>query len=75
MSELWLSYGAHICHRRFGVTFVFQIEELGRRLIWEMNLKLINLHNLEASLNLHTYELAINHFGDMVSILLKLYIT
>lgn len=54
---------------------MFQIEELGRRLIWEMNLKLINLHNLEASLNLHTYELAINHFGDMVSILLKLYIT
>ncbi|XP_026012981.1 uncharacterized protein LOC113015246 [Astatotilapia calliptera] len=45
-----------------------QIEELGRRLIWEMNLKLINLHNLEASLNLHTYELAINHFGDMTPV-------
>ncbi|KAL3983926.1 minichromosome maintenance protein 10 [Sarotherodon galilaeus] len=45
-----------------------QIEEWGRRLIWEMNLKMINLHNLEASLNLHTYELAINHFGDMTPV-------
>uniref|UniRef100_A0A4W6E2G4 Cathepsin S, ortholog2, tandem duplicate 1 n=1 Tax=Lates calcarifer TaxID=8187 RepID=A0A4W6E2G4_LATCA len=43
-----------------------QIEELGRRRIWEENLKMINVHNLEASLGLHTYELAMNHLGDLV---------
>lgn len=45
----------------------FQIEELGRRRIWEENLDMINVHNLETSLGLHTYELAMNHLGDMVS--------
>lgn len=46
-----------------------QIEELGRRRIWEENLEMINVHNLEASLGLHTYELAMNHLGDLVSML------
>ncbi|XP_070777482.1 cathepsin S-like isoform X2 [Enoplosus armatus] len=44
-----------------------QIEELGRRRIWEENLEMINVHNLEASLGLHTYELAMNHLGDLGS--------
>ncbi|XP_070703160.1 cathepsin S-like [Pempheris klunzingeri] len=42
-----------------------QIEEFGRRRIWEENLELINVHNLETSLGLHTYELAMNHLGDL----------
>ncbi|XP_029298938.1 cathepsin S-like [Cottoperca gobio] len=42
-----------------------QIEELGRRRIWEGNLEMINVHNLETSLGLHTYELAMNHMGDL----------
>lgn len=46
---------------------VFQIEELGRRRIWESNLEMINVHNLETSMGLHTYELAMNHLGDLVS--------
>lgn len=46
---------------------LFQLEELGRRRIWEQNLEMINVHNLEASLGLHTYELAMNHLGDLVS--------
>lgn len=45
----------------------FQNEELGRRRIWEANLDMINVHNLEASLGMHTYELAMNHLGDLVS--------
>ncbi|XP_051926162.1 procathepsin L-like [Hippocampus zosterae] len=42
-----------------------QVEESGRRRIWEENLLMINLHNLEATLGLHTYELAMNHLGDL----------
>ncbi|XP_044028786.1 cathepsin S-like isoform X2 [Siniperca chuatsi] len=44
-----------------------QTEELSRRRIWEENLKMINVHNLEVSLGLHTYELAMNHLGDLTS--------
>ncbi|XP_051245995.1 cathepsin S-like [Dicentrarchus labrax] len=44
-----------------------QIEEFGRRRIWEENLEMINVHNLEASLGLHTYELAMNHLGDLTT--------
>ena len=47
----------------------FQLEELGRRSIWEDNLDMINVHNLEASLGIHSFELAMNHLGDLVSIL------
>ncbi|KAM3596834.1 uncharacterized protein V6R79_021476 [Siganus canaliculatus] len=44
-----------------------QIEEKARRWIWEENLKMINIHNLEASLGLHSYELAMNHLGDLTN--------
>lgn len=45
-----------------------QADEVTRRLIWEKNLKYINTHNLEHSLGVHTFELAMNHLGDMVSV-------
>ncbi|CAL8373234.1 unnamed protein product [Boreogadus saida] len=44
-----------------------QIEEFGRRRIWEENLDMINVHNLEATLGMHTYELAMNHLGDLTT--------
>uniref|UniRef100_UPI003AAB3B46 cathepsin S-like isoform X1 n=1 Tax=Centroberyx gerrardi TaxID=166262 RepID=UPI003AAB3B46 len=44
-----------------------QIEEFGRRRIWEENLEMINVHNLETSLGMHTYELAMNHLGDLTT--------
>ncbi|KAG7279975.1 hypothetical protein CRUP_025227 [Coryphaenoides rupestris] len=43
------------------------IEEFGRRRIWEVNLDMINVHNLEATLGMHTYELAMNHLGDLTT--------
>lgn len=45
-----------------------QADEAARRLIWEKNLKYINTHNLEHALGVHTFELAMNHLGDMVSV-------
>ncbi|OCT66464.1 hypothetical protein XELAEV_18042714mg, partial [Xenopus laevis] len=40
-------------------------EERARRTIWEETLKFITVHNLEYSLGLHTYDVGMNHLGDM----------
>ncbi|NXA43107.1 CATS protein, partial [Eudromia elegans] len=41
-------------------------QEAGRRRVtWERNLRLVTLHNLERSLGLRSYELAMNHLADM----------
>ncbi|XP_069074636.1 cathepsin S isoform X1 [Pleurodeles waltl] len=44
-----------------------EIEQRWRRIIWEKNLRFVTLHNLEASLGLHSYDLGMNHLADMTS--------
>lgn len=44
-----------------------QEDETSRRLIWEKNLKYIDAHNAEHALGKHSFQLAMNHLGDMVS--------
>nr|XP_043890849.1 cathepsin K-like [Solea senegalensis] len=40
-------------------------EEGIRRAIWEENLRLIEAHNKEAALGMHSFTMGMNHMGDM----------
>ncbi|XP_060117340.1 cathepsin S-like [Heteronotia binoei] len=57
--ELW--------KKKYSKEYRNEKEEENRRITWEKNLKLITLHNLERSLGLHSFELGMNHLGDMTS--------
>ncbi|XP_056618290.1 cathepsin S-like [Triplophysa dalaica] len=50
-----------------GKNYSSEVEELGRRELWERNLQLITLHNLEASMGMQTYDLGMNHMGDLTT--------
>ncbi|CAK6967805.1 cathepsin S-like [Scomber scombrus] len=51
--------------KNHGKTYQDEVENLHRRKLWEKNLMLITMHNLEASMGLHSYELGMNFMGDM----------
>ncbi|XP_058863684.1 cathepsin S-like [Acipenser ruthenus] len=57
--ELW--------KKTYNKDYSSQEEDGERRVTWEKNLKLVTLHNLEHSLGMHTYDLGMNHMGDMTS--------
>uniref|UniRef100_A0A3B4G0K9 Cathepsin K-like n=1 Tax=Pundamilia nyererei TaxID=303518 RepID=A0A3B4G0K9_9CICH len=40
-------------------------EEGIRRAIWEKNMRMIEAHNEEAALGIHSFEMGMNHLGDM----------
>ncbi|XP_030605588.1 cathepsin K [Archocentrus centrarchus] len=42
-------------------------EEGIRRAIWEKNMRMIEAHNEEAALGVHSFEMGMNHLGDMTS--------
>ena len=44
-------------------------EEISRFNIWKSNLNHINKHNQEFSKGVHTFDLAMNRFGDLVILL------
>ncbi|KAI5934143.1 Procathepsin L [Manis javanica] len=42
-------------------------EEIGRRAVWEKNMKMIDKHNQEYNLGNHSFTMAMNAFGDLTS--------
>uniref|UniRef100_A0A4W3K4G5 Cathepsin L1-like n=1 Tax=Callorhinchus milii TaxID=7868 RepID=A0A4W3K4G5_CALMI len=61
LSEPWLNWKSY--HGRE----YMQKEDSYRRAVWKKNLKTIQLHNLGYSMGKHSFDLAMNQFGDMTT--------
>ncbi|XP_007088137.1 cathepsin S isoform X1 [Panthera pardus] len=62
-----LDHHWNLWKKTYGKQYKEKNEEVARRLIWEKNLKFVMLHNLEHSMGMHSYDLGMNHLGDMTS--------
>uniref|UniRef100_A0A672YC83 Cathepsin La n=1 Tax=Sphaeramia orbicularis TaxID=375764 RepID=A0A672YC83_9TELE len=54
--DLWKTWNSKLYH---------EAEDGWRRMIWEKNLRKIELHNLEQSMGKHSYRLGMNRYGDL----------
>ncbi|XP_067824170.1 procathepsin L-like [Heptranchias perlo] len=59
LNEAWLNW------KSFHNKQYMESENNYRRMVWEKNLQLIQLHNLEHSMGKHSFQLGMNHFGDL----------
>eukprot|EP00057_Strongylocentrotus_purpuratus_P035759 XP_801784.2 PREDICTED: cathepsin L1 isoform X1 [Strongylocentrotus purpuratus] len=60
LDSRWLEW--KIAHTK---SYTNDMHELERRLVWEENVKMINMHNLDHSLHKKGFRLGMNEYGDM----------
>lgn len=64
----WVNVGWTYNKRKNHNLYFFQNEENLRRTVWEKNFKMIELHNWEYLEGKHEFTMAMNAFGDLVSV-------
>ncbi|KAM3614783.1 uncharacterized protein V6R79_018972 [Siganus canaliculatus] len=67
MFEVRLDAHWALWKKTHGKMYQSEEEDVRRRELWEKNVMLITTHNLEASMGLHTYEVGMNHMGDLTA--------
>ncbi|XP_041843099.1 cathepsin S, ortholog2, tandem duplicate 1 [Melanotaenia boesemani] len=65
MFENKLDFHWELWKKTHGKKYHSEEEDVRRRDLWEKNLLLITVHNLEASMGFHTYDLSMNFMGDL----------
>lgn len=59
--------GAWLNWKSFHKKEYIEIEGNYRRSVWEENLQLIELHNLQHSMGQHSFQMGMNYFGDLTA--------
>ncbi|XP_048085058.1 LOW QUALITY PROTEIN: cathepsin S-like [Alosa alosa] len=62
LDEYWM-----VWKKTYNKMYPHKFEELKRRSIWEDRFNMIEQHNMESSLGIHSYQLSMNHLGDLAS--------